>query len=105
TYRINWVEYKQKQLHDLIEEQENEIRLSRIRIENYHSAMEELLNDSDFLTEEEEEERNNDLLSLEKSIQEEETSIETVKEEIEILEDRIALYEEQKQSVLSESSE
>src|SRR5699024_2671152 len=38
TYRINWVEYKQKQLHDLIEEQENEIRLSRIRIENYHSA-------------------------------------------------------------------
>lgn len=102
TYQVDLIKYRQEELQESIEEKNNDIRLSRIRIENYRSAMEEVQqNDNDYLTEEESKELNDELVSIEQDIRSEEITIKNIEEEIESLEDRIALYESQKESILN----
>ena len=98
-YQVSWLELQQKELRESIEENENLIRLSKVKIGNIEKSILESGADTAFMTEKEIEQHNNDLIEYENNIAQEELIISQLEEDNETLTARIALYQDQINSI------
>ncbi|RAV75605.1 hypothetical protein DBT48_00150 [Aerococcus mictus] len=98
-YEADWIRAKVDEVQQEIEEHQEDIRLSRIKIENNKKTMEENKADTSLMTKEEVEEYERGRRTLETNILQEEGLIEKKEEAIKKLEERKENYNKQIQEL------
>lgn len=99
SYKIDWINFREDEIKNQISDLEEQVRLSRVREENYYKAIDELDVDTQFFTEEEKLELEKQISKLENSIAIERNTLKGYEENITILKSRLDLYEEEKKEI------
>lgn len=104
SYRVDWIDLRQKELAEQIAESKEDIRLNKVRIENIKQTIQDNEMNEEFMTEEEISEYNSEKSLMEDDIRRIEEEIKTQEENIETYESRNKLYEEEKESIIANDS-
>lgn len=104
-YQVSWLELQKKDLSHTIEDNNELIRLSKVRIGNIEKSIQESNSDTTFMTDTEIEKMEDDLIELENDITQEEVNIQQLEEENLALNERISLYKQQIKSIEQSQSD